>query len=99
MIIRTAIAAALIGTLGTSAPTTTIDPVFPRGLPSAPSEDTCNGYRCVWDAQHQGNGRGYSLILTRYHGEYLAKRISHERAHRLQRAYCERPTVVCGYEI
>lgn len=75
------------------------DPVFPRGLPYAPSEDTCFAHRCVWDARHQGNGRGHSLILTEYRGEFIAHRISHRRAHRLQAAWCARPSVTCeGYD-
>lgn len=76
-----------------------VDHVFPHGLPKAPSEDACYVHRCVWDARHQGNGRGHSLILTEYHGEFLAQRISHKRAHRLQVAWCQRPDVTCeGYE-
>lgn len=74
-----------------------VDSVFPRGLPHAPTEDSCFTKRCVWDARHQGNGKGHSLILTRHKGEFLAKRISHRRAHRLQAAWCERPNVACGY--
>lgn len=74
----------------------TVDTVFPRGLPHAPSEDSCYSRRCVWDARHQGNGEGRSLILTRFRGDYLAKPISHRRAHRLQAAWCERPNVTCG---
>ena len=82
-----------------SAPAGAADPVFPRGLPHAPSEDACYGKRCVWDAKHQGNGRGKSLILTRSKGEYIGKVISHRRAHRLQQAYCDRQHVTCrGYE-
>jgi len=74
------------------------DPVFPRGLPAAASEDGCYVHRCVWDAKHRGNGEGHSLILTRYHGDYLAKRITHRRAHRLIAAWCARPQVTCeGY--
>ena len=75
---------------------TAADPVFPRGLPHAPSEDSCYAHRCVWDARHQGNGKGHSLILTEYRGEFLAKRITHRRAHRLQAAWCDRPNVTCG---
>jgi hypothetical protein len=75
------------------------DPVFPRGLPWAPTDSECYAYRCVWDAKHQGNGEGLSLILTRFHGDYVAKEIFHRRAHRLQAAYCARPSVTCrGYE-
>lgn len=74
------------------------DAVFPRGLAHAPSEEECYTYRCVWDAKHQGNGKGHSLILTRFRGDYIAKRITHRRAHRLQTAYCARPRVNCeGY--
>ena len=76
-----------------------VDPVFPRGLPMAPSEDSCYVYRCVWDGKHQGNGEGLSLILTRYHGEYIPKEIFHRRAHRLIAAWCARPQVTCeGYD-
>lgn len=75
------------------------DRVFPRGLPAAPSEDSCYAYRCVWDARHAGNGRGHSLILTRFHGDFIGKRITHRRAHRLINAWCARPNVGCiGYE-
>lgn len=75
------------------------DTVFPRGLPWAPSEGECYSYRCVWDAKHQGNGEGQSMLLTRWQGGYIAQPISHERAHRLQVAWCERPKVNCdGYE-
>jgi hypothetical protein len=75
------------------------DPVFPRGLPYAPSEGECYTYRCVWDAKHQGNGEGQSMILTRWHGGYVGKPITHRRAHRLHTAYCERKNVTCrGYE-
>jgi hypothetical protein len=84
---------------GPAAQAATVDPVFPRGLPMAPSEDSCYVYRCVWDGVHQGNGKGLSLILTRYHGEYIPKEIFHRRAHRLIAAYCARPHVTCrGYE-
>ena len=92
------VAAATLAT-GSAAQAATVDPVFPRGLPYAPSEDSCYSYRCVWDAKHQGNGEGHSLILTRYKGEFIAKRITHRRAHRLHAAYCARPNVTCrGYE-
>jgi hypothetical protein len=75
------------------------DPVFPRGLPAAPSEDSCYAYRCVWDARHAGNGEGHSLILTRFHEDFIGKRITHRRAHRLLNAWCARPNVGCiGYE-
>ena len=85
----------------TSTSTSTSSPpdhVFPRGLPYAPSEGECFTYRCVWDAKHQGNGRGQSMILTRWNGGYVAKPISHRRAHRLHAAYCDRANVTCdGY--
>lgn len=75
------------------------DRVFPRGLPWAPTDSECYTYRCVWDAKHQGNGRGLSLILTRFHGDYIPQEITHRRAHRLQAAYCARRDVTCeGYE-
>jgi len=75
------------------------DHVFPRGLPWAPSEDSCYTFRCVWDAKHMGNGRGQSVILTRWHGGFVAQPITHRRAHRLMDAWCERPSVGCiGYE-
>lgn len=75
------------------------DRVFPRGLPAAPSEDSCYVFRCVWDAKHMGNGRGHSLILTRFHGDFIGKRITHRRAHRLFEAWCARPNVGCiGYD-
>jgi len=83
----------------TAATATTPDPVFPRGLPWAPTDRKCYTYRCVWDARHQGNGDGLSLILTRYHGGYIPKEITHRRAHRLQALYCARPNVTCeGYD-
>ena len=81
-----------------SAETSHVDSVFPRGLPYAPTEDSCYTKRCVWDARHQGNGKGHSLILTRHKGEFLATRISHRRAHRLHEAWCDREHVTCdGY--
>lgn len=80
-----------------SAETSHVDSVFPRGLPHAPTEDSCFTKRCVWDARHQGNGKGHSLILTRHKGEFLATRISHRRAHVLQAAWCDRKNVACGY--
>lgn len=75
----------------------TVDSVFPRGLPHAPTEDECFARRCVWYAKSQGNGKGRSLILTRHRGEYLAKPISHRRARTLQAAWCKRPRVDCRY--
>lgn len=75
------------------------DPVFPRGLPWAPSVGTCYTYRCVWNDQRQGDGTGQSFIQTRYSGGYLAKPITDRRAHRLQAAWCARPNVTCrGYK-
>jgi len=75
------------------------DYIFPRGLPHAPYDSECYSYRCVWDARHQGNGEGQSMLLTRWKGGFIAKPISHRRAHRLQAAYCERPKVTCeGYD-
>lgn len=93
---------AILADKASAAPSTSTssppDHVFPRGLPYAPSEGECFTYRCVWDAKHQGNGRGHSLILTRHEGEFIAKRISHQRAHRLHAAYCDRANVTCdGY--
>lgn len=93
---------ALFAALALSVPATaspaTVDPVFPRGLPAAATEDGCYVHRCVWDARHRGNHEGHSLILTRYHGDYLAQRITHRRAHRLIAAWCARPQVECeGY--
>jgi len=81
------------------APANYVDSVFPRGLAHAPSEDGCvtGVKRCVWDARHQGNGRGKSLILTEYRDTYLAQPIRHHRAHRLQAHWCKRPSVNCGY--
>lgn len=81
-----------------AAETHPVDSVFPTGLPYAPTENSCYTKRCVWDARHQGNGDGHSLILTRHKGEFLATRISHRRAHRLHAAYCDRANVTCdGY--
>jgi hypothetical protein len=98
MKILLAAAVAAMSMIAAPAHAATPDPVFPRGLPAAPSEDGCYVHRCVWDAKHQGNGEGHSVILTRFHGDYIAKRITHRRAHRLQAAYCARPSVDCrGY--
>lgn len=82
-----------------AAKTVKVDRVFPRGLPFAIQEDGCVAgvHRCVWDARHQGNRRGRSFILTQYRGDFLVKRITHRRAHRLQAAWCARPSVSCGY--
>ena len=75
------------------------DTVFPRGLPYATGEGECATYRCVWDAKHQGNGLGQSMLLTRWKGGYIAQPISHRRAHRLHAAYCDRKRVTCeGYD-
>lgn len=65
------------------------DPVFPRGLPHAVTEDACDAEvrRCVWDARHRGNGRGKSYILTRHRGDFLVKYVTHKRAHRLTKAW------------
>ena len=95
-----ALAIAAVGAVTTDAHAAPApDPVFPRGLAYAPSEDSCYTYRCVWDGRHQGNGEGHSLILTRYKGEFIAKRITHRRAHRLHALYCARPNVTCrGYD-
>ena len=90
--------AALVLSGPAAATTAPADAVFPRGLPAAPSEGECYVYRCVWDARHQG-GDGQSMILTAWHGGYLARPITHRRAHRLQAAYCARPNVTCeGYD-
>jgi hypothetical protein len=75
------------------------DTVFPQGLPWAYSESECYSARCVWDAERQGNGNGQSMLLTAWQGGYIAQPISHRRAHRLQAAWCERPSVACeGYD-
>lgn len=91
------IVTALIAALLFSSTPVPADAVFPRGLPWAPSEDACYSYRCVWDAKHQGNGDGQSLLITRFGDTFLMKPISHRRAHRLQSAWCDRPNVNCGY--
>lgn len=80
-----------------AAPSIQVDQVFPRGLPYAPTEDSCFTKRCVWDGKHQGDGRGRSYILTEHGGDFLVKHITHKRAHRLHAAYCERENVTCGY--
>lgn len=95
--IASSLVAALLSSPVGAAPSKT-DSVFPRGLPHAPSEDACYSHRCVWDARHQGNGEGHSLILTRFKGEYLVARITHRRAHRLQSLWCQRPSVNCDYK-
>lgn len=97
MIIHHLVAALLAAVLSAGAPVPA-DPVFPRGLPHAPSEDSCFAHRCVWDARHQGNGEGQSLLITAFGDTFLMAPISHRRAHRLQVAYCERANVTCrGY--
>jgi hypothetical protein len=103
---RSLMAAALIAAtmlVSTPAQAATVDSppdyLFPRGLPYAPNEGECYTYRCVWDAKHQGNGEGQSMILTRWKGGFIAMPITHRRAHRLQAAYCERRNVTCeGYD-
>lgn len=79
------------------AATAKVDPVFPRGLPHAIREDACvyGVNRCVWDAKHRGNRRGKSYILTRYRGDFLVAYVSHKRAHRLAKAWCQRRDVAC----
>lgn len=101
---RRALAAVALAVLATLLPQTPasaakVDPVFPRGLPHAITEDACveGVYRCVWDARHRGNGRGKSYILTRYRGDFLVKYVKHKRAHRIAKAWCARPDVACGY--
>lgn len=71
------------------------DASFDRGLPYAVHEDACAAGvpRCVWDGHHQGNNGGRSYIIRGEHVRF----ISHQRAHRLQTAYCNRPQVACGY--
>lgn len=42
------------------------------------------GWVCVWDAKHQGNGRGHSFIAKSKRGEDpRIVRISHRAAHML----------------
>lgn len=56
-------------------------PVYPQRMARCVSEEH-EGQRvfpCVWDARHQGNGRGDSLLMRRHR----VRVISHERAHRL----------------
>jgi len=92
---------ALIPTHASAAPRIPSPPdhVFVHGLPAAPSEGECYAFRCVWDAKHAGNGKGQSMILTRWHGGFVAQPITHRRAHRLIAAWCARPSVGCiGYE-
>ena len=43
-----------------------------------------------------GNGKGQSMILTRWHGGFVGQPISHRRAHRLLDAWCARPSVGCS---
>lgn len=84
---------------GAAAAPSKTDNVFPRGLAYAISEDACAGIkRCVWDGRHQGNGEGRSYILTRFEGDYLVAYITHRRAHRLHRLWCQRPSVNCDYK-
>lgn len=73
---------------------------YPKGLPSAVVEDACafGVSRCVWDARHQGNGRGKSYILSRPAGsrrDYTVRYVTHKRAHTLVARYCKRPDVAC----
>ena len=100
---RRAVAAVAFAVLATLLPQTPAsaarpDPVFPRGLPHAIAEDACvvGVHRCVWDAKHRGNRRGKSYILTRYRGDFLVKYVTHKRAHRLAKAWCQRPDVAYG---
>lgn len=75
-----------------------VDAVFPRGLPYAPTEDSCYSHRCVWNAKTQGNGEGSSFIMTEWHEDYLVQPISHKRARVLQASWCRRANVTCeGY--
>ena len=77
-----------------------IQSLFPRGMPWALTEDSCvpSAQHCVWDAKHRGNGRGQSIILTRYRGGWLMTPISHRDAHRLAANWCRRPQVQCGID-
>lgn len=93
-----ALAATVLVPTSASAGSSYADSIFPRGLPHAVSEDSCASVkRCVWDARHQGNRDGQSVILTRYQGGFLMTPVSHRRAHWLQAQFCDRPGVACGY--
>lgn len=46
--------------------------------------DEVTGDQCVWDARHDGNGLGYSFLVTK-HG--FKKSISHRRAHCMVRLH------------
>ena len=96
-----AVALAVVATLVPYSPASAArpDPIFPRGLPWAEYEDACavGVHRCVWDAKHRGNGQGKSYILTRYRGDFLVKYVTHRRAHRLAKAWCQRRDVACEY--
>ena len=52
--------------------------------PACEAEDGSGQARCVWDAQHMGDGNGHS-VLIKHGGTDRAKyiKISHGRAHRL----------------
>ena len=74
---------------------------FGSGVPSTPwaiEEDACipEVSRCVWDAEHRGNGDGASYILVRTaDGTFTPRYVSHAHAHRLAMSFCNRTDVNC----
>jgi hypothetical protein len=47
-------------------------------------EDGSSQYMCVWDAKHQGNGRGHSALIIRGgHDDQVVIRLPHRLAHQL----------------
>ena len=70
--------------------------VHANGLPSAIApcirEDGSgnSGKWCVWDARHQGNGRGHSVVVNRYRETYtrVSHRFAHNAGQRWQKRHC-----------
>lgn len=48
------------------------------------------GKWCVWDARHQGNGRGHSIVVNRYREAYtrVTHRFAHNAGQRWQKRHC-----------
>lgn len=73
----------------------------PASIPWAIEEDACipEISRCVWDAEHRGNGDGASYLMVRTaDGTFTPQYISHHYAHRVAMAFCNRPDVSCNPE-
>ena len=70
----------------------------PSSTPWAIEEDACipEASRCVWDAEHRGNGDGASYILIATpEGGFTPRYVSHQYAHRLAMSFCNRTDVNC----